>query len=139
MPAVPQIQKIILLTLDSEDFSLDVVDAAVVPTPGAVQTARTLDGVTHQDIESETWALNLTCVLDWDSARPGLAYFLNDRKGETVAFLLKDTTAANSAGKPAITGDVVLHPIQYGGPGNVFATATISLPLEGIPTLDATP
>lgn len=139
MPSVPQILKHIILTIDTEDFSMDVTSAALVPTPGATQTAKTLDGVTHQDVEGETWALNLTMVIDWDSDRPGLAWFLLDRKGETLPFTFKDTTAANSTTKPLMTGDVVIQPGPYGGEGNTFATADISLPVDGIPVPDVTP
>ena len=52
MPATPIIPKIITFSLGANDFSLDVLDAAVVPAPGDVQTVKTLDGVTHQDAES---------------------------------------------------------------------------------------
>src|SRR6188768_2276884 len=102
--SVPQILKTITFTLDGEDFSGDVLDAAVVPTPGAIQSVRTLDGVSHSDAESETWGLELRCVIDWDSERPGLAWFLNDNKGEQVAFTFRDTTNAISTTKPAMTG-----------------------------------
>jgi hypothetical protein len=139
MPAVPQILKTIVFTLDTEDFSLDVLDVAVVPAPGAIQTVRTLDGVTHQDAESESWALQLRCVIDWDSVRPGLAYFLYDRRGETVDFTFRDTTAAISTTKPAMTGEVTLVPIPYGGTGNAYAEATVLLPMSAAPTVDTTP
>lgn len=144
MAADPQILKNITLTMqigagDVEDFSQDVLSAAVVPTPGAVQTAKTLDGVTHQDTEAESWALELTCVIDWSADRPGLAHYLFSNKGSTAAVIFKDTDAAISTTKPAITGNVILVPIPYGGEGNVFATATVVLPFDGTPTLDTTP
>lgn len=135
----PQILKTITLTIDGEDFAGDVLDAAVVPAPGAVQTVRTLDGVTHQDAESESWALELRCVVDWDSVRPGLAWFLNAHKGEQVAFVFHDTSDAVSATKPAVTGTVTLVPIAYGGAGNTFAEATVTLPIDGAPATDITP
>jgi hypothetical protein len=135
----PQILKSVIFTLDGEDFAGDIVSGAVVPTPGAVQTIRTLDAVTHQDAESESWSLNLSAVIDWDSVRPGLAWFLNAHKGEQLAFTFKDTTAANSTTKPLIGGTVTIVPIPYGGDGNVYATADVVLPMDGSPTLDTTP
>lgn len=139
MPANPQILKIVTLEIDTEDFSLDVVDAAVVPAPGAVQTVKTLDGVTHQDAESETWALELTCVVDWDTTRPGLASFLYTNKGLQKTFRFRKDTSAISTTNPEIQGTVTIVPIQYGGTGNAFATATVSMPVDGALTIDTTP
>ena len=50
MAAVPQILKIITFSLAATDFSDDVLDVELVPTPGDIQTVTTLDGVTHQDV-----------------------------------------------------------------------------------------
>jgi len=139
MASVPQILKTITFTLDGEDFSQDVLDVAVVPAPGAIQTVRTLDGVTHQDAESESWTLDVRCVIDWDSTRPGLAWYLNENKGDQVPFTFTDTTAAVSTTKPGMTGTVTLVPIPYGGVGNTFAEATVSLPMAAAPTPDTAP
>lgn len=139
MTADPQILKVIIFTLATTDFSDDVLDVEVVPAPGDVQRVTTLDGVVHQDAAPESWALRIRAVLDWDSARPGLAYYLFANKGDAVAFTLKDTTAANSAGKPLIQGTCTLVPLPYGGDGNVFAEGEVLLPIDGDPALDATP
>lgn len=143
MPSDPQILKTITLvfdpTGDNEDFSLDVIDAAVVPTAGDVQTVRTLDGVSHSDAEGETWSLNLTCVIDWDSTRPGLAYYLWENRGTQVAFRFRKDEAAISTSNPEIQGTVTLVPIPYGGTGNEFATAEVVLPIDGDITVDVTP
>lgn len=139
MPAVPQILKTITFTLGGADYSLDVVDAGVSPTPGDVQSVTTLDGVTHQEQSTETWFLNLTIVLDWDTTRPGLAYYLFNNKGDTVAFRLRKDTAAISTSNPEIQGNVVLVAAPYGGEGNTFITAELSMPITGTPTVDTTP
>lgn len=139
MAADPQILKIITFTLDGTDFSEDVLDVEVVPTPGDVQTIRTLDGVTHQDASSESWGLRIRAVVDWDTTRPGLASYLFDNKGTSVAFAFRDTTGAISTTKPAITGNVTLVPLSYGGTGNAFAESEVVLPIDGDPVVDTTP
>jgi hypothetical protein len=139
MAAVPQILKNITFTLGGADYSLDVLDVAVVPTPGATQSVLTLDGVAHTDVATETWSLDLRCIIDWDTVRPGLASYLNTNKGSTVAFIFRDTDATISTTKPAMTGNCVLQPIPYGGTGNTYAEATVSLPLTAAPTVDTTP
>jgi hypothetical protein len=138
MASTPQILKTIVFTLGGTDFSEDVLDVRVVPTPGAIQTVRTLDGVTHQDAESEAWSLEIRMVLDWDTVRPGLASYLYTNKGDAVAFTFHDVTDAISTTKPALTGTVTLVAAPYGGVGNTFAEATVVLPMSAAPTVDTT-
>lgn len=137
--ANPQLLKTITFTLDGSDYSLDVVDAGVSPTPGDTQSVTTLDGVTHQDQAAETWFLNLTIVLDWDTTRPGLAYYLYNNRGDTVAFRLRKDTAAISTSNPEIQGNCVLVAAPYGGEGNTFITAEVSCPITGPLVIDTTP
>ena len=139
MAANPQILKVITFTLESNDFSLDVLDAAVVPTPGAVQSVRTLDGELHQDAEAESWSLDLRCVVDWDTTRPGLASYLWTNRGTSKAFRLRKDESAISTSNPEIQGTVTIVPIQYGGPGNEFAEAEVSMPIDGTIVVDVTP
>ena len=139
MPATPQILKEIILTLGSDDFEEDAISVRVVPAPGAVQKVITLDATVHQDTEPESWAIEIEAVIDWDSVRPGLAHYLFANKGTEVAFVVKDTTAANSVGKPSLTGTCKLVPLAYGGTGNTFATATVLLPIVGDPVVDDSP
>lgn len=144
MASVPQIPKIVHFTLGASpaDFSDDITGARVVSEPGAVQKVVTLDGVTHQDAEPESWSLELTMVLDWDSTRPGLAYYLFDNKGDQVPFVLNvypSGTATGSTTKPPVSGTVTLVPASYGGDANVYSEATVSLPITGDPVFDITP
>lgn len=139
MVADPQLLKVITFTLDGQDFSEDVLDVEVVPEPGDIQKVTTLDGVTHQDAAAESWGLRIRAVVDWDTSRPGLAYYLFNNKGDSVPFVFKDDTSANSATHPAIGGTVKLVPISYGGNGNEFAEAEVTLPIDGDPVPDTTP
>lgn len=139
MASDPQILKIITFSLGGTDFSDDVLDVEVVPTPGDIQAVTTLDGVTHQDIAAESWGLRIRAIIDWDSVRPGLAWYLFENKGDEVAFLFRDTTGALSTTKPGMGGTVRLVPISYGGKGNEYAEAEVILPIDGDPVPDTTP
>ena len=139
MASSPQLLKIITFTLGATDFSDDVLDVEVIPTPGDIQAVTTLDGVTHQDIAAETWGLRIRAVIDWDSVRPGLAWYLFENKGDTVAFAFRDTTGALSTSKPGMGGNVRLVPISYGGTGNEYAESEVVLPIDGDPVPDTTP
>ncbi len=139
MPSTPQLLKEITFTLDGDDYSMDVLDCEVVPTPGDVQSVRTLDGVSHSDAEAETWGLRLRAIIDWDTTRPGLAYYLWSNKGDKVAFRFRKDTSAISTTNPEIQGTVTLVPISYGGNGNEYAEAEVVLPIDGEITIDTTP
>ena len=138
-PSVPQLPKIVTFTLGASSFKEDATGIQIVNEAGDVQTVLTLDGITHQDASASTWFLEITAVLDWDTVRPGLAYYLFNNEGDTVAFVFGWNTSAISTTNPTITGSCVLVPLPYGGPGNEFATATVRLPITGAITVDTTP
>lgn len=138
--ANPLIVKLVKFSLGGTSFAEDLLDAEIVPTPGAVKTTITLDGVSHQDVGTETWAIRLKMILDHDSVRPGLAYYLNQNKGTSVAFVLNPHgTGAESESQPQWTGTCRLQPVPMGGPGQEFAEYEVFLPITGTPTRDATP
>lgn len=138
--AVPQIPKVVTFKLGTTSFKEDAVGVQVVNEAGDVQSILTLDGVTHQDASSSTWFLEVEAVLDWDTTRPGLAYYLYNNEGDTVAFEFGwNAGAAISTTNPSVTGSCVLVPLPYGGTGNEFATATVRLPITGALVVDTTP
>ena len=138
MVAVPQILKIVTFSLGATDFSDDVLDVELVVTPGDVQTVTTLDGVTHQDVGANSYGIRLRMVVDWDTVRPGLAYYLWNNQGDEVACIFADTTASASTTKPQLNANVKLVPVGYGGVGNEFAEQEVVLPINGAVTVDTT-
>jgi hypothetical protein len=137
--SVPQLLKIVTLTLGATSFKEDAISCQVVNEAGDVQSVLTLDGIRHQDAAASSWFLEIEAVIDWDTTRPGLAYYLFNNEGDTVAFVFNAHDAAISTSKPAITGSCVLVPLPYGGTGNEYATATVRLPITGALTVDTTP
>ena len=138
MVAVPQILKTITFSLGATDFSDDVLDVEMVTEAGDVQSVTTLDGTTHQDVGAPTFGIRIRMVVDWDSVRPGLAYYLWNNQGDEVACIFADTTAVASATKPQINANVKLVPVGYGGNGNEFAEQEVTLPITGAVTVDIT-
>ncbi len=138
--SVPQIPKIVTFILSTAtSFKEDVIDLAVVPDGDTETSVLTLDGVLHKDVTAGGYKLVGKAVQDWDSARPGLAYYAYAHRGETVAFIFSATGTTESAGSPKFTGFVVLSPLSYGGTGNEFSTSDFAWPITGTLTLDATP
>jgi hypothetical protein len=138
--SVPQIPKIVTFTIATVSFKEDVIDLAIVPDGDTEISVLTLDGVTHKEVTQGGWRIVGKAVQDWDSARPGFAYYCYTHRGETVAFVYNaHGTGAESASAPKFTGSCVLSPLSYGGEGNVFSESDFTFPITGTLVLDATP
>jgi hypothetical protein len=137
--SVPQIPKISIFTLGGASYVEDCVNLRIEPVDPDESIIVTLDGVTHKDVGVTTWVLRGTAVQDWDSARPGLAWYAWTNQGTSKAFVLKNEIGTEAAGTPKFTGNVIIKPLGYMGDGGVFATTDFEWPITGTLTLDATP
>ena len=135
----PQIPKIGIFSLGGASYIEDIVNMKVVPVDPEESTITTLDGVVHKDVGVFTWQIEITAVQDWDSARPGLAWYCWTNQGTSKAFILKNEAGAEAAGTPKFTGTCIIKPLGYAGDGGVFATSDVVFPITGVLTLDATP
>jgi hypothetical protein len=137
--AVPQIPKISIFSLGGASYIEDIVNIKIVPVDPEESTITTLDGVAHKDVGVTTWQIELEAVQDWDSARPGLAWYCWTNLGTSKVFILKHESGTESASNPKFTGTCIIKALGYMGDGGVFATSTAVFPITGTLTLDATP
>lgn len=142
MASNPNLPKVVYLTVGgSNDFSMDVTSARLEFVPGDTQTITTLDGVPHSDVTPGTWKFTGTAVQDWDSGRPGLAYYANANAGTLVAcvFNTHADSATGDADSPPVSFNARVVPISYGGEQGVYATTDFEWPVDGTPVWDHTP
>jgi len=113
----------------------DAADVHVEVTAGDTVDYPTLDGNVASNAEPETYALVMRAGQDYSTT--GLARFLWDNKGEVADVVLNahGQSVANSAETPAVTGQVTLIPVQYGGEVGTFAEFEVTLPFVATPTL----
>lgn len=137
--SVPQIPKVAIFTLGGASYIEDVVNIKMVPVDPPKSSITTLDGVVHQDVGVYSWQIEIEAVQDWDSARPGLAWYCWTNQGTSKAFVLKNETGAEAAATPKFTGNCIIAPLGYMGDGGVFATSKATFVVTGTLTLDATP
>lgn len=137
--SVPQIPKVSIFTLGGTSYIEDIVNIKMVPVDPETSTVVTLDGVAHKDVGVFTWRIEGTAVQDWDSARPGFAWYCWTNQGTSKAFVLKNETGTEAAATPKFTGSCIIAPIGYMGDGGVFATSDFVFEVTGTLTLDATP
>ena len=137
--SVPQIPKVSIFTLGGASYIEDIVNIKMVPVDPETSTVVTLDGVAHKDVGVFTWRIEGTAVQDWDSVRPGFAWYCWTNQGTSKAFVLKNETGTEAAATPKFTGNCIITPIGYMGDGGVFATSDFAFEVTGTLTLDATP
>ena len=131
--------KTALFTLDvagtAAPFQGDAADVHVEVSAGDVVEYPTLDGNVASNSEPETYALVMRAGQDYSST--GLARFLWDNAGEVADIVLNahGQTATIGAETPAVTGQVKLVPVAYGGEVGTFAEFEITLPFIAKPVL----
>jgi hypothetical protein len=119
-------------------FQGDARDVHVEVTAGDVVEYPTLDGNVASNSEPESYALVLAAGQDYSST--GLARFLWDNAGQTADVVVNahGQTSTIGADTPAITGQVKLVPVAYGGEVGTFAEFEVTLPFLAKPVLDVT-
>ena len=135
----PQIPKVSIFSLGGASYIEDIVNIKIVPVDPEESTITTLDGVVHKDVGVFTWQIELEAVQDWDSARPGLAWYCWTNQGTSKAFILKNETGAEATATPKFTGSCIIKPLGYMGDGGVYSTSDFVFPITGTLLLDAAP
>lgn len=117
----------------------NAADVHVEVSPGDTVEYPTLDGNVAANTEPESYALVMRCGQDYSAT--GLARFMWDNAGATADVVLNAHGQAAVAGTatPAVTGQVKLVPVAYGGEVGTFAEFEVTLPFLAKPVLDITP
>jgi hypothetical protein len=120
-------------------FQGDAADVHVEVSAGDVVEYPTLDGNVAANTEPESYALVMRAGQDYTAT--GLARFLWDNANEIADVTLNAHGMAAVAGDdtPAVTGQVKLVPVAYGGEVGTFAEFEVTLPFVAKPILDIAP
>lgn len=103
-------------------------------TPSTSSTSWTgLGANTHTDTSTATWTCTLRYVQDWESTK-SLSRYLYDNEGKTVTVKFKPK-AGTAVGTPVWTAQIVISPGAVGGQVNAFAETSVTLGLNGKPTI----
>lgn len=125
----PLVLKDVIAIIGTDDYRKHVNQVTFTPSASSV-TWTGLGSNTHTDVATATWTCALAYAQDWETA-DSLSQYLHAHEGETVAM----TFAPRSGSGPTFTADVIITPGAIGGPVNAYATATVTLGVDGKPTL----
>jgi hypothetical protein len=118
------------LTIGTDDYRKHVSGVTFTPAPKSAQWTG-LGENTHSAVGTPTWTCELTYAQDWDTT-DSLSAYLFDHQGETKAVRFEPVS-----GGQAFTANVIIQAGAIGGQVDSFASTSVSLPLEGAPTLAA--
>lgn len=112
----------------SYDFEKHVDQVTFTPSP-SVQSWTGLGGNTHQFVGSTTWTCDLQFVQDWETSN-SLSLLLLQYAGSTA-----DCVFEPAAGGTGFAAELVFVPGAIGGAVNSVASSSVSLPVNGSPTI----
>jgi len=125
----PLVLKNVTLTIGTDGYEKHV--DAVTFTPSASSITWTgLGANTHTDMSTATWVLTLNYAQDWDTVNSLSAYlFASEGLTKSVSF------RPRSGVGPSFTAEVVITPGAIGGAVNAYATASVTLGVNGKPVI----
>lgn len=126
----PLVLKDVILQLGTDDFAKHVSNVTFTPSASTVTWQGLSPDATFTDVATATWTCALTYAQDW-TATTSLSSYLFENEGETVAATFKPK---NGEG-PSFTANLILTPGAIGGAVNSIAEATVTLGVNGRPTL----
>ena len=125
----PFVMKDSTISIESDSYEAALTSVTLTPS----SSIQTIKGLTPTAVFSEgttaTWTCDLTFMQDWASAA-SLGKYLFDHEGETVAAVIEPI-----AGGVGFGVDLIITPGAIGGAVDSYATATVSLGVQGKPEL----
>jgi hypothetical protein len=119
------------------NFAIQLTSITLTPDVATERIKTAKPAGRYSSVDDPEWSLDLGYVYGYDdtTADEALAAYLLDHTGEQVPFTFRPISGASGA--PEISGTVTLLAGAIGGDQGAFSTQTVSLPVEGQPTIGA--
>lgn len=127
---LPIVLKDMIIEIGEDDFAAAVSSATLTPASSPVVFKGLKAGAVFTDVTAATWTLALTYAQDWVTSGSLSAYLFNN-EGD-----LKDAVIKPQSGVgPSFEVEIIITPGAIGGAVDQTATATVTLGVQGKPTL----
>lgn len=126
----PLFLKDVTLTVGTDSYEKHVSSVTLTPTNATASWKGLNSAATFTDAGTPTWTLDLSYAQDWDTLN-SLSKYLFSNQGATKTITFKPK-AANT---PTFTVSVIILAGAVGGTVDSYGEATVSLPVQGQPTL----
>lgn len=129
----PIVLKDVALVVGTDNYEAHVSEVLFEPDT-SIQTWQGLTPTAvFTDATGATWTCKLTYAQDWVTAN-SLSKYLMDNAGTTKACKFKPKKPASGTA-PTWSATLVIVPGAIGGAVNQFATASVVLGVQGVPSL----
>lgn len=119
-------------TVDADDYEAAVDQVTFTPASSTQTWQGMKAGAVFTRAAQATWTCQIEFAQDYSTAGSLANYlFANEGQQKAVTFV-PDTTDTAS---PTIAGTIIITPGAIGGKVNAFATASVTLPMTGKPTI----
>lgn len=118
--------------VDSDDFSAALSSVAFNPTTPSTSFTGMSAGASFTFAGNPTWQCAITFAQDWSTAG-SLSNYLMTNAGQTKTVTFVPNT--NDPMSPTITASINIAPGAIGGGVNTVGTATVTLGVQGSPSV----
>lgn len=126
----PLMLKDVTLTIGTDSYEKHVSAVTITPSTPTANWKGLSPTAAYSDAGTPTWTLDLSYVQDWDTVN-SLSKYLLANQGATKTVTFKP----RSAGTPTVTVSVTIVAGPIGGSVDAFAESSVSMPVQGQPTL----
>ena len=127
---VPFTLKDVLLNIGADSYEKQVSSVEFVPTASVTTWKGLNPTAVFTDVSTATWVANLSFAQDWETPN-SLSRVLYDSEGQTKAVSFKPKSGTG----PTWNAVLVITPGSIGGAVDSTAVATVSLGVQGRPTI----
>lgn len=134
IPVQPIVLNDIDLEIEADNFAAHVNSATLTPTSNIVRFKGMRKGTSHAFPGDSEWTCGLGFAQDWDT--PGsLSRHLYENEGQVKTVKFRPRRKEGADPVPTWTARVIIFPGAVGGEGGAVAVGTVTLGVEGRPTL----
>ena len=132
MPTIavqPIVLRDVLLTIGTDSYQKHVSGVTFTPSASTVTWQGLTPDASFTAPVTATWAVTLDHAQDWET-EDSLSLYLFENEGEEVPMLFEPV-----AGGAGFSADVIITPGSIGGAVNSVATGSVTLGVNGRPTV----
>jgi hypothetical protein len=127
----PLFMKDVLFSVGTDSYEKHVSSVVFTPATTSVSWKGLEPSSTYTNVGTATWTVDISFAQDWETA-DSLSAYLFAEQGETKTVVFEPVN-----GGQGFTADIIIVAGAIGGAVDSYAETTVSLPVQGQPTLVA--